>query len=101
MREFKKNESLEELLKINDNVFIDFYAVWCGPCKMMHPILEEIEKVTQNVLFLSINVDEHREIAQTFNINAVPTLIMFKDGKEVGKKVGFQDSKSIKELLQK
>ena len=101
MREFKKNESLEEILRTNDNVLIDFYADWCGPCKMLKPILEGIEKATQDVLFVSINVDEHREIAQTFNISSIPTLMMFKDGTEVGKKVGFQDNKSIIELLQR
>nr|CAD7463041.1 unnamed protein product [Timema tahoe] len=64
-------------------VVLDFYADWCGPCKMIAPILEELNNVEPNVVFIKINVDESEEIAEKFNITGMPTFIFIKNNKPV------------------
>lgn len=68
---------------------VDFYATWCGPCKMLHPVLEEIEKEVQNVSFKKLDVDEGNEIAKEYGVMSIPTIVLFKDGIEVARNVGF------------
>ena len=70
----------------NGIVFVDFYADWCGPCKMMTPIIEEIEKEFSNIKFIKVNVDESEDIAMRYGIMSIPTFYLFKDG-QVSKKV--------------
>ena len=75
----------------NGLVLVDFYADWCGPCKMMGAILEELEDI--NVL--KINTDEHTELALNFGIMSIPTLILFKDGNSVDKLIGLQSKTDV------
>lgn len=79
MKKITKDE-FEKVIKENDKVLIDFYANWCGPCKMLAPVLEEVEEET-DVLIVKVDVDEEYELAQMFNVTSIPTLIYFKDGK--------------------
>ena len=68
---------------------VDFNATWCGPCRMLAPVLEDIsEKYEGKVSFFSVDVDECPEIAESFNISSIPTLIMFKNGEVAGQRVG-------------
>ena len=77
-------------------VFVDFFATWCGPCKMLAPVLEEVEKeMNDRVLFLKVDVDENPTIAEMFHIMSIPTLITFKNGKIVDQSLGFQQKESI------
>ena len=69
-------------------VFVDFYADWCGPCKMMAPIIEEIEKELTNIKFIKVNVDEAEEIAVRYGIMSIPTFFIFNNGELVKKTVG-------------
>lgn len=80
-------------------VLIDFYAVWCGPCKMLSPIVDELSEEMPNVKFFKVDVDENEELVEMFNIEAMPTLIVLKDGKVVNKSVGFKPKANIKALL--
>jgi len=75
---------------------VDFYADWCGPCKMMGPILEGLNGVN----ILKVNVDKREDLARKFSIMSIPTLIFFKDGKEVKKVIGFTSQDEIEKVLE-
>lgn len=68
---------------------VDFYATWCGPCKMLHPVLEEVEKEVQTVSLKKLDVDEEKKIAKEYGVMSIPTLVLFKNGVEVARNVGF------------
>ena len=91
-------ETEEEFEKaIKSDVVVDFYADWCGPCKMFAKIAEEIDFID----ILKVNVDEHKEIAEGFNIMSIPTLCYFKKGKIAKKVVGCQTVEEVKETIKK
>lgn len=69
-------------------VLVDFWAEWCGPCKMMHPIFERMAKKYRHIKFARVNVDQSQDISMKFGVQAIPTFIMFKDGKQVDKMMG-------------
>lgn len=79
-------------------VFVDFYADWCGPCKMMSPIVDELSKET-DVKVVKINVDDSLEIAQKYGIMSIPTFIVFKDGEEYKKHIGMCEKDHLLELV--
>ncbi len=91
----EQNESLKDVIK-SGVYLVDFYADWCGPCKMMGSVLEKMEDVN----IVKINTDMHQELAQSFGIMSIPTLLFFKDGQEVKKEVGFKDESEIRSLLE-
>ena len=74
---------------------VDFYADWCGPCKMMSPIVDEIADERTDVTVAKVNVDESSELASRFAVVSIPTLIIFKDGKEAGRIIGFKPKAAI------
>ena len=78
----------------NGTVLVDFFATWCGPCKMLSPVLEEIAKET-DVLVLKIDVDEVGDLAAEYAIQAVPTLILFKNGKKIATRPGYQNKNQL------
>ena len=82
---------------------IDFYAPWCGPCKMMAPIIDELieEYKDKNVVIAKVNVDECREVAEKYNIMSIPTLGIFKDGKTIDLSVGLKPREEIKMIIDK
>jgi len=69
-------------------VLVDFWAEWCGPCKMMHPIFERMAKKYRHIKFARVNVDQNQDISLRFGVQAIPTFIMFKDGKQADKMMG-------------
>lgn len=89
--EFKK-----EVLTSKENVLVDFYADWCGPCKMLGPILDEISK--DHKVF-KINVDNEMELAQKYGIMSIPCMILFKDGEEKKRIIGLHSKSEIMELF--
>ena len=80
---------------------VDFYADWCGPCKMMSPIVDEIADERTDVTVAKVNVDESSELASRFGVVSIPTLIIFKDGKETGCIIGFKPKAAILAELEK
>lgn len=80
--------------------FLDFWAEWCGPCKITTPIVDELEKEFKDVEFQKINVDENPAKASQFGVMSIPTFVVLKDGKEVARKVGAMPKAELKKLLQ-
>ena len=79
---------------------VDFWAEWCGPCRMLGPIVDRIAAANQGkVVFGKMNVDENQNTPQQFGIQGIPTIIFFKDGKEVSRLVGFQSQESIQSVI--
>ncbi len=81
---------------------VDFFAEWCGPCKMMGPVIEDLErdnKTKENLKIGKLNVDESRSVAEKYKIMGIPTTILFKDGKPVGQTVGYQTKEQLQELI--
>lgn len=76
-------------------VLVDFYATWCGPCKMMHPVIDSVVKENSNLKVLKIDVDQNEELARIYGVMSIPTLILFKDGNMVEKKLGFTPKEII------
>lgn len=78
---------------------VDFYAEWCGPCKMLGPIIEEVADELNGIQVMKVNIDEHGDIAQKYGVMSIPTLILFKDGNEVNKSIGFMPKEDIIEFV--
>ena len=91
---YYNGEDFEELIK-NGNYIVDFYADWCGPCKMLSTVLEEID----NIEIIKVNVDNYPNLANKFKIMSIPHLIFFNDGKEIDHIVGFVDKETIEEKI--
>ena len=96
MIKYLKENNFEEEVK-EGLVLVDFYADWCGPCKMIGEILENLE----NINILKVNTDEHTELALNFGIMSIPALILFKDGNSVDKLIGLQSKTDILEFIEK
>lgn len=95
------NENFEnEVIKSDIPVIIDFWATWCGPCKMIAPHLEEIAEENEGKIKVGkINVDEQPELAAAFKISSIPTLIVFKEGKITAMEVGYREKEDIEALI--
>ncbi|MEK3890462.1 thioredoxin [Bacillus sp. FSL K6-3431] len=83
-------------------VLVDFWAPWCGPCKMIAPVLEELDaELGEKAKIVKVDVDDNQETAGQYGIMSIPTLVVFKDGEQVDKAVGFQSKDQLAELLNK
>lgn len=86
----------EEVLKSDKPVFVDFWATWCGPCKMLAPVIEEVaKKLEGEVKIVKLDVDANPETAGRYGITSIPTMLLFKDGEPLGKLVGFRPAEQI------
>lgn len=83
-------------------VLVDFWATWCGPCKMIAPVLEELDSdMGDSLKIVKVDVDENQETAQKFNVMSIPTLILFKDGEQVDTAHGYQPKEALAEFVNK
>ena len=97
MLKYLENESFNEIIN-QDKVLVDFYAEWCGPCKMLTPVLE---RLGDSFEIVKVDVDKHFDIAKEYGIMSVPTLIIFKNGKVVKQMIGFMGYDELKDELER
>jgi thioredoxin 1 len=89
-----------EVLEAETPVLVDFWAPWCGPCRVVHPILEEMAAEREDIRIVSINVDENQETASTYEVLSIPTMILFKDGQVAQRIVGAMPKKRLEAELE-
>ena len=93
-------ENFDKTINGAETALVDFWAPWCGPCKMLGPVFEEAEKeVNGKAVLAKVNVDEQQDLAVRFGVTSIPTLILFKNGKEIKRSLGFIDKTKILALL--
>lgn len=94
------DQSFKSEVESTGTVLVDFWAPWCGPCKMIAPVLEDLDKeVGEQLKIAKLNVDDNPESASRFGVMSIPTLIVFKDGQPVDKIVGFQPKAALKSVV--
>ena len=84
----EREEQFDEIIA-KGTVLVDFYADWCGPCRMLGPVIEEVDKEVSDLVVLKVNVDDMNRLAGRYSIRSIPTVMLFKDGKAVATRVGF------------
>jgi len=99
-RIINKEEFKKEVLKSEKIVLVDFFATWCGPCQMLAPVLEELSKESQDFEIVKIDIDQERDLAIENQIEFVPTVVIFKNGKEVDRMTGVFDKNEILEKIE-
>ena len=95
-----KDNFEKEVIKAKGTVLVDFWAVWCGPCRMLSPVIDEIAAEYGDELTIGkVNVDEQPELAAAFRVSSIPTVIVFKDGKVDGVSIGFRSKSDLEAML--
>lgn len=89
----------EEVIKSEKTVLIDFYADWCGPCKMLSPIIDEIAEENTDIKVVKVNVDDSQDLAMKYQVMSIPTLVVIKDGKEINRSVGLRDKQEVINMI--
>lgn len=97
--EINMNNFKEEVLEAKETVLADFWAPWCGPCRMQAPILEKFAEANTAVKVVKINVDNNQELAMQYKIMSIPSMIVFKNGEAVNCAVGLQSKSALEELV--
>ena len=94
------SDNFDEIIRQNDVVMVDFWASWCGPCKMLGPIIDQLaQECAGRALVGKVNVDEEQELAVRYGVMSIPTVILFKDGQEVNRVVGLQSKQALLSML--
>lgn len=102
IKHLTSKEEFESFISENKKVIVDFYATWCGPCRMMAPVLEDIDEEFNNEInIVKIDVDEVGELASEFMVSSIPTLLFIKDKEVIATQVGYIPAKSLKKAIEK
>ena len=97
-----EEKDFNEVIKNKDKkVLVDCYADWCGPCRMLSPIIDELAEEIDSCEFYKLNVDEAENISREYGIMSIPTILIFKDGKEINKSIGLKTKDELKELIER
>ena len=97
--EVTKDNFETEVLKSDKKVLADFNADWCGPCKMLRPIIDELAEEKDNVKIVSINIDNEDELAEKYNVSSIPCLVLFENGEESRRSIGFIPKEEIENII--
>lgn len=89
----------EEVIKSEKLVLVDFYADWCGPCKMLSPIVDQIAEENSDIKVVKVNVDDSQDLAMKYQVMSIPTLVVIKEGKEINRSVGLRDKSEILNMI--
>lgn len=100
MIKYLEDNDLDSKLK-DKKILVDFYADWCGPCKMLSPIIDEVAQENDDIKVVKVNVDESSDIALEYKVMSIPTLVVIKNGQEVARSIGVIDKSEIKNMLAK
>lgn len=101
VQQLSQNEFKKEVLEHKGMVFVDFYADWCGPCKMTSPVIDELSNEKKEIKFVKVNVDENQQLAGEYSVFSIPTFLIFKNGKVVSSFVGAMGKEGFVEEIQK
>lgn len=101
IRHITSVDEYKEIVEKHPEVLIDFFATWCGPCKMLHPVLETVsEKLEGKVVVAQIDIDKNQDLAGAFNVQSVPTLVFFKDSKPVLATTGYMGEADLMKFIE-
>lgn len=89
----------EEVLKSDKTVLIDFYADWCGPCKMLSPIIDAVANENEDLKVVKVNVDDAQNLAIQYQVMSIPTIVIIKEGKEINRSVGLISKSEVEEMV--
>ncbi len=94
-----QEEFVEKVINSPNIVVVDFFADWCGPCKMLSPILEKLSTVNSDFDFYKINIDENPAISDEFEVQSIPNIVIFKNGQAVDRSIGFKSEQQLQEII--
>jgi thioredoxin 1 len=94
-----KTEFVEQVLESKVPVLVDFYADWCGPCRLLSPVLDELAQETPEAKIVKVNIDQSPKIAAQYRVNSIPTLVLFEQGKPISQVVGLAPKQTLKKML--
>ena len=97
VKEVNSSNFKQEISK--GKVIVDYWASWCGPCRMLAPVFEELSNEIKDIKFIKLDVDDNSDVAESYGVMGIPTLILFKDGKEIKRIVGFKSKEDLKKEL--
>lgn len=99
MKVIENTREFDAVLASGKKVLVDFYADWCGPCKMLAPVLETLANEVSDVEIVKVNVDLNNELAARYGVMSIPTLIVFENGQKINQSVGFMPLEQLKQLV--
>ncbi|MBQ6495176.1 MAG: thioredoxin [Bacilli bacterium] len=101
VKKIEEKDFKEVINNKEKKVLVDCYADWCGPCRMLSPIIDELASEIDSCEFYKLNVDDAEEVSREYGIMSIPTVLIFKDGKEVAKSIGLKTKEELKEIIEK
>lgn len=94
-----QEEFAEKVINSPKTVVVDFFADWCGPCKMLSPVIERLDAMNPDVDFYKVNIDENPSLADEFEVRSIPNVVIFKNGQAVDRSIGFVSEQQLQEII--